>query len=185
MTWSRSSAPGLRGLSAVAAASVAKAGFILLTGAGERDAGRLDLGRALGATEAVDVMQTDAKALLKERVGGLADVVVDVTAAAPAAFAQALDLVRPGGTVVVAGTRGSHVVPEFNPDRIVLKELRVLGARGVDGTAYAAALGMLASDERFKMLPRHTVGLDADEVAELLATMAGGSEPPLHAVVMP
>jgi alcohol dehydrogenase len=177
--------PGLRGLSAVAAASVAKAGFILLTGAGERDAERLELGRALGATEAVDVTQVDAKGLLKERVGGLADVVVDVTAAAPAAFTQALDLVRPGGTVVVAGTRGNHVVREFNPDRIVLKELRILGARGVDGTAYAAALDMLAADERFTTLPRRTAGLNVDEVSDLLTMMAHGSQPPLHAVVVP
>jgi alcohol dehydrogenase len=177
--------PGLRGLSAVAAASVAKAGFIMLTGAGPRDAERLELGRLLGATEAIDITEVDAKALLKDRVGGLADVVVDVTAAAPKAFTQALDLVRPGGTVVVAGTRGSHTVPEFNPDRIVLKELRVLGARGVDGAAYAAALDMLASDERFKMLPRRAVRLDVGDVSDLLATMASGSEPPLHAVVVP
>ncbi|MGV0791475.1 zinc-dependent alcohol dehydrogenase [Mycolicibacterium sp. XJ1819] len=177
--------PGLRGLSAVAAAANAKAGFIMLTGAGDRDTDRLELGRTLGADAVVDVTRVDAKALLKERIGGLADVVVDVTAAAPAAFTQALDLVRPGGTVVVAGTRGSHVLREFSPDRIVLKELRVLGARGVDGTAYAAALEMLATDDRFQALPRHSVGLDADRVSELLETMARGANPPLHAVVVP
>lgn len=177
--------PGLRGLSAVAAASIAGAGFVLLTGAGERDAGRLDLGRKLGADEVVDVTRADAKALLKKQVGGLADVVVDVTAAAPAAFTQAIDLARPGGTVVVAGTRGSHTLREFSPDRIVLKELRVLGARGVDGAAYVEALQMLATDDRFAALPRRTAGLDAGEVAELLQTMAAGAEPPLHAVVVP
>lgn len=177
--------PGLRGLSAVAAASLAEAGFVLLTGAGARDAERLELGRVLGATEAVDINRVDPKALLKERVGGLADVVVDVTAAAPAAFTQALDLVRPGGTVVVAGTRGSKVLDHFNPDRIVLKELRLLGARGVDGEAYATALELLATDTRFRALPRRTVGLDVTAVSDLLSMMAGGSEPPLHAVVVP
>ncbi|MCH5677572.1 zinc-dependent alcohol dehydrogenase [Streptomyces gilvus] len=177
--------PGLRGLGAVAAASAAKAGFILLTGAGGRDADRLELGRLLGATEAVDVTQADPRALLKERVGGLADVVVDVTAAAPAAFVQALDLVRPGGTVVVAGTRGAHPLREFNPDRIVLKELRLLGARGVDGAAYSAALDLLAADQRLRTLPRRTVGLDPEALSELLTTMAGGDAPPLHAVVVP
>lgn len=177
--------PGLRGLSAVAAASNAGAGFILLTGAGPRDADRLQLGRALGAHAVADVTQVDAKALLKEQVGGLADVVVDVTAAAPAAFVQAIDLVRPGGKVVVAGTRGNHVLHEFSPDRIVLKELQVLGARGVDGTAYAAALDLLAKDDRFSLLPRHTVKLDAEAVSDLLGTMATGANPPLHAVIVP
>ena len=75
---------------------------------------------------------------------GLADVVVDVTAKAPEAFAQGVALARPGGTVVVAGTRGGPV-PEFRPDHIVFKELRVLGALGVDSAAYRAALTLLAS----------------------------------------
>ncbi len=177
--------PGLRGLSAVVAAAAAKAGFILLTGAGGRDAERLELGRTLGATEAVDVTRTDAKSLLKQRCGGLADVVVDVTAAAPAAFLQALDLVRPGGTVVVAGTRGQHVLHEFNPDRIVFKELRLIGARGVDGPAYQTALDLLSADDRLAAIPRRTAGLDPAAVSGLLEDLAHGAEPPLHAVMVP
>lgn len=177
--------PGLRGLSAAAVASIAGAKFTMLTGAGPRDHDRLKLGEQLGATIGVDVTATDAKALLKEQTGGLADVVVDVTAAAPAAFAQAIDLARPGGTVVVAGTRGVHTLKDFNPDRIVLKELTVLGARGVDGTAYARALDLLAAEQRFHGLPRTTSPLDAASVAELLSDMAHGDDPPLHAVIVP
>jgi alcohol dehydrogenase len=177
--------PGLRGLSATAVADIAGAKFTLLTGAGARDHGRLKLGEQLGATVGIDVTATDAKALLKERTGGLADVVVDVTAAAPAAFTQAIDLARPGGTVVVAGTRGIHTLKDFNPDRIVLKELTVLGARGVDGTAYARALQLLAAEDRFHALPRTTSPLDAASVAGLLGDMANGENPPLHAVIVP
>ncbi|MBJ7336773.1 zinc-binding dehydrogenase [Mycolicibacterium sp.] len=177
--------PGLRGLSAVAVAAIAGARFTLLTGAGTRDHDRLKLGEKLGATVGVDITTTDAKALLKEQTGGLADVVVDVTAAAPAAFTQAIDLARPGGTVVVAGTRGVHGLKDFNPDRIVLKELTVLGARGVDGVAYARALDLLATEDRFHTLPRTTSPLDATSVAELLGDMAHGQDPPLHAVIVP
>lgn len=177
--------PGLRGLSAVIAAVAAGAGFVLLTGAGARDASRLDIGRTLGATLALDVTTDDPRAALKEHTGGLADVVVDVTAAAPAAFTQALDLIRPGGTVVVAGTRGHHTIKEFNPDRIVLKELKVIGARGVDGTAYRSALDLLATDSGLTRVPRRTSGLSADAVSSLLEDMARGIEPPLHAVVVP
>ena len=177
--------PGLRGLSAAAVASIAGAKFTLLTGAGARDHDRLKLGEKLGATIGVDVTTTDPKAVLKEQTGGLADVVVDVTAAAPAAFTQAIDLARPGGTVVVAGTRGIHTLRDFNPDRLVLKELTVLGARGVDGTAYARALELLDAEERFHALPRTTSPLDAASVAELLGDMAHGNDPPLHAVIVP
>jgi alcohol dehydrogenase len=131
----------------------------------------------------VDVSAEDAKAVLKRETGGLADVVVDVTASAPKAFLQALDLVRPGGTVVVAGTRGTRSVERFNPDRIVFKELRLLGARGVDGTAYSAALDLLASNENVRVVTRQTVGLDPIEIGALLDSMAHGPDRPLHAVV--
>ena len=48
------------------------------------------------------------------RLGG-ADVVVDVTANAPAAFAQGVALARAGGTFVVAGTRGEPRRPASTP----------------------------------------------------------------------
>ncbi len=112
----------------------------------------------------------------------VADVVVDVTAKAPAAFAQAIELARPAGTVVVAGTRGWGTgTPEFIPDMVVLKELRIVGALGVDATAYRAALDLLATGRfPFADLPRCCVGLDAAE--DLLATMAGERDdvPPVH-----
>ncbi|AMC72822.1 alcohol dehydrogenase [Mycobacterium tuberculosis] len=73
---------------------------------GTRDADRLALAAQFGADLAVDVAIDDPVAALTEQTGGLADVVVDVTAKAPAAFAQAIALARPAGTVVVAGTRG-------------------------------------------------------------------------------
>jgi alcohol dehydrogenase len=109
--------PGLRGLYSVAAMKRAGARFTLLTGAGRNDAERLEFGRNLGADLAIDVLEEDAKAALKRETGGLADVVVDVTANAPAAFIQALDLVRPGGTVVVAGTRGTDRTIQSGSDR--------------------------------------------------------------------
>ena len=90
-----------------------------------------------------------------------ADVVVDVTAKAPAAFAQGVALARAGGTVVVAGTRGGGGTPGFDPDHVVYKELRVQGALGVDTADYRAALDLLARGTYpFADLPRRTVGLD-------------------------
>ena len=68
---------------------------------------RLGVASQFGADLAVDVDTVDPVRALRDATGGLADVVVDVTAKAPAAFAQAIKLARPGGTVVVAGTRGA------------------------------------------------------------------------------
>jgi alcohol dehydrogenase len=178
--------PGVRGLSACAAAKEAGAGFVMVTGRGERDLPRLEVASQFGADLAVDVSATDPVRALREATGGLADVVVDVTAKAPAAFAQAIGLARRGGTVVVAGTRGrGSTAPGFDPDQIVYKELRIAGALGVDTTAYAAALDLLASGRfPFAALPRRVSGLDG--AAELLEVMAGEREvPPVHAVIVP
>jgi alcohol dehydrogenase len=154
--------PGVRGLCVAAAAKEAGAGFVMVTGFGPRDAERLAVASNFGADLAVDVAVEDPVAALRHAAGRLADVVVDVTAKAPAAFAQAIKLVRAAGTVVVAGTRGWGVgAPGFFPDMVVMNEIRILGALGVDTTAYRAALDLLASGRYpFADLPRRCVGLD-------------------------
>jgi alcohol dehydrogenase len=177
--------PGVRGLSAAAAAKDAGAAFVMVTGRGTRDAERLVLAADFGADLAVDVAGTDPVRALRDATGGLADVVVDVTAKAPEAFAQAIALTRAGGTVVVAGTRGGPV-REFQPDHIVFKELRIIGALGVDSTAYRAALALLASGRYpFADLPRRVAGLDDAE--DLVRSLAGEADapPPVHGVIAP
>ena len=178
--------PGVRGLSASVAAKEAGASFVMLTGVGPRDDERLALAGEFGVDLAVDVSQEDPVAALRKATGRLADVVVDVTAMAPAAFTQAIALARGEATVVVAGTRGNAPPPGFSPDTIVFKELRVVGALGVDAPAYRAALDILADGRYpFAELPRRLAGLDG--ASDLLTTMAGEGvdPPPVHAVITP
>ena len=178
--------PGIRGLAAVVAAREAGAGFVLVTGRGERDRPRLDAALRLGADAVADVVVDDPAAVLRSGAGRLADVVVDVTAKAPAALGQAVTLARPGGTVVLAGTRGSDETPGFSPDTVVYKELRLVGALGVDAPAYREALDLLSSGRHpFADVSRRVVSLD--DVAGLLEDMAGEgtAPPPLHGVVVP
>ncbi len=177
--------PGVRGLSASAAAKDAGAELVMITGLGPRDAGRLAVAGEFGADLAVDVATTDPVRALRDATGGLADVVVDVTAKAPDALKQAVALARPGGTIVVAGTRGGPV-PEFEPDLVVFKELRIVGALGVDSAAYQSALALLAGVRYpFADLPRRVAGFDDAE--DLIRSLAGEGEvpPPVHGVISP
>jgi alcohol dehydrogenase len=76
-------------------------------------------------------------------------------------------------------------VREFQPDHIVFKELRVVGALGVDSGAYRAALALLASGRYpFADLPRRVAALDDAE--EIIRSLAGeGDAPPVHGVIAP
>jgi alcohol dehydrogenase len=176
--------PGIRGLSGLVAAKEAGASFVMVTGAGSHDAPRLEAATAFGADLVVDVKTTDPVTALRGAAGSLADVVLDVTAKAPDAFAQSIGLVKHGGTIVMAGTRGAEAT--FWPDLIVYKEVRIQGALGVDAPAYRRALEILgAGSYPFEALPRRVTGLDG--LPDLLELMAGEREapPPIHGVLDP
>jgi alcohol dehydrogenase len=177
--------PGVRGLAACAAANSAGAAFVMVTGAAI-DADRLALAPLFGADLAVDVTSADPVRALRDAAGRLADVVVDVTAGAPAAFTQAIELATYGGTVVVAGIRGKPDPPNFWPDHIVTKELHVIGTIGVDVDSYRPALELLAEGRYpFAELPRRCAALDSAD--SLLLAMAGESSDsrPVHGVIVP
>ncbi|MEO8695954.1 MAG: medium chain dehydrogenase/reductase family protein [Acidimicrobiales bacterium] len=179
--------PGIRGLAAAAAMKDAGARFVMVVGVRPQDDDRLDLAKHFGADLVVDAATDDVVSMLRDAAHSLADVVLDVTAKAPAAFRSALRLARTGGAIVLAGTRGADVdVPGVELDRVVYKELRILGALGVDRSAYQRAINILVSGQYdFAALPHRLGHLDTTE--DLLRTMAGSTPGPLpvHAVVVP
>ena len=109
-----------------------------------------------------------------------ADVVIEA-AATVEAWQRALELVRPGGTVLAFGGLPSDVRVEIDPYRIHYEEVRLVGAFHHTPRHLRAALGFLASEAYpFERLVTHRVGLE--DVAPLFA------DPPrdlLKAAVVP
>jgi threonine dehydrogenase-like Zn-dependent dehydrogenase len=140
---------GPQGLAATVIARLSGAGRVLVTGLA-RDSARLELARALGATEVVVADQEDVAGRVREATGGrMADVVLDVSGSA-AATAVSVELVRTLGTVVLAGLAGKDAVAPIRVDQLVWNEIRVQGVYVKGEAAYAKALELIeAQDGRY------------------------------------
>jgi threonine dehydrogenase-like Zn-dependent dehydrogenase len=177
---------GQRGLASVIAAREAGAGRIIVTGL-SRDERKLALAREFGADHAIDVEREDAVGKVRELTdGALADVVIDVTSYAVEAVTQAVDMAKRGGRVVLAGTKGPKPVPDFLSDKVVGKELALLGAFGVDWPAYEAAVRLIESG-KYPLERMHTHTLPLAEAERGLALLAGEvpGEQAVHVALVP
>jgi len=178
--------PGQRGLSCVLACREAGAGRIVVTGL-EADAKKLALARSFGADATVDVDNENVKTRVREIVDGDgADIVIDVSAYATQPVADALDLVRPGGTIVLAGVKGFQPIPGFVSDKLVLKEIVIKGAIGVTSSGYRSAIRMLESGRSpIAEMHTHDFGLEeADLAIRTLARRVPGDES-IHSCLIP
>jgi threonine dehydrogenase-like Zn-dependent dehydrogenase len=175
--------PGQRGLASVIAAKEAGADTIIVTGL-ERDAAKLELARDFGADITLFADSDDVRGAVRDATGGRgADVVIDVTAYATEAVTQAIDLARRGGRVVLAGTKGlGKPVQDFYSDRLVLKELTVMGALGVDYRNYERAVRLIES-RRYPLEKMHTHSLPLDQAEHALGLLAAGEA--VHVALVP
>jgi len=178
--------PGQRGLASVLACREVGAGTIIVTGL-EADARKLALAREFGADFTIDVENEDPKARIRELTnGGGADVVVDVSSYATAPVVGALDYVKPGGTIVLAGVKGFRPIPDFVSDKIVLKEITIRGVIGVTVGAYERAIRMLESRRvPIEKMHTHNFGLrEAETAIRTLAREIPGEES-IHSCLLP
>ncbi len=178
--------PGQRGLASVIACREAGADQILVTGLAA-DARKLALAREFGADHTIDVENENALARVRELTNGQgADVVVDVSSYSTAPVAQALDFVRPGGRVILAGVKGFKAIPDFVSDKIVMKEISLQGAIGVTSSGYRSAIRLLES-RRYPVEKIHTHDFalrDAELAIRTLAREIPGDES-IHSCLLP
>jgi threonine dehydrogenase-like Zn-dependent dehydrogenase len=179
--------PGQRGLSCVIGARSVGAGTIIITGL-SRDRTKLQLARELGADYTINVEEDNAVERVRDITRGAgADVVVDVSAFATQPILDAVDMVRQGGTIILAGLKGDQARTNLTTDLIVRKALTVKGAYGVDAAAYRQAIRIIESG-RYPLEKLHTHTFPLKDVVEAIETLAGhvpGQQDAVHVTLDP
>ncbi|MBO0804500.1 MAG: zinc-binding dehydrogenase [Nocardiopsaceae bacterium] len=181
---------GQRGLAAVLASRYAGAGTIIATGL-SRDAKKLELAREFGADHTINVEEADTVERVRELTGGDgADVVLDLTPAATSPVLDAVNAVRWGGTVVLAGLKGRTEsgprAVELPTDLLINKAITVRGAFSVDAAGYENAIRLIESGAfPLHKMQTHKFGLeDVERAIQLLAGEVPG-EDGIHVAIMP
>ncbi|TKJ35166.1 zinc-binding dehydrogenase [Blastococcus sp. CCUG 61487] len=173
---------GQRGLASVVAARTAGAGTVIVTDlAAARH--KLDLALEFGADHAIAADEQDVVETVRELTAGrLADVVVDTAGHATQTAVDAVNAVRRGGTVVLAGIKG-RPVPEFSTDAVLGRSITLKGVLGVHARNFRRAISVLES-RRFPLERMHTHAFSIDAADEALQVLAEG-EGAIHVSVRP
>jgi L-iditol 2-dehydrogenase len=107
----------------------------------EDDAGRLALGRQLGADYALVAGQDDVAGIVRDLTGGMGVDVVLECAGVPAATRMALQLIRKQGQFTQMGLHGKPFELDF--EQIVYKDLVVTGSFASSSSSWDSALLLL------------------------------------------
>ena len=165
---------GQRGLAAVIAAKAAGAETVIVTGLAS-DHAKLALAREFGADHTINVTEEDTVARVREITGGDGvDVALELTPMAAEPVTHAIEAIRHGGRVVLAGLKGGTPHP-LNTDLIINKAATVVGAFSVDARGYADAIRIIESG-RYPLAKMHTHSFGLADVARAIETLAGEVE---------
>jgi threonine dehydrogenase-like Zn-dependent dehydrogenase len=116
--------------------------------------------------------------------GRMPEIVINVTAGAPGAIPQAIQLAKIGGTIVVAG-EAHGPAPDFEPDQIFLKELTIKGVRGRTAREMKKAIALLESG-KYPLQKLATHQFNLDQVEKAIQTVGGqGDRGAIHVSVVP
>jgi threonine dehydrogenase-like Zn-dependent dehydrogenase len=171
--------PGHMGMASIVAARAAGASNIIVTGVG-KDQFRLDCAVKIGADHSINVDDDDpVERVRKITAGRMADVVLDAASGNPITVNLAMDLVKKGGHVVIAGMKDLPL-EGFHSDWIPTRRITIHPGAGLDtegavklinnGSVPTAELlgetfALEQFEEAFSLLTRQTAGRDAVRVA--------------------
>jgi len=176
--------PGQQGLGCVLASSMTGANPIIVAGL-ERDAKRLEVAKKLGATHTIFSDKAPLEEQVRQITGPeLADVVVDVTGSI-AGQQVSVDLVRRGGTVVLAGRTPKMTIP-FVMDKLASRGIKMIGVRAHESEDVRKAVAVISSRRhQLDNLLTHEVSLkEADLALRLIGQEVPGEEA-IHVAINP
>jgi len=137
--------PGPIGLLTLQALKASGAGHVMVAGTGA-DAERLQIAYELGADDTINVEQGDPVSKAREISGGGFRAGLDYVFEAsgnPVSVSQAVDMVKPGGKVILIGI---HPAPaEFATTQLVRSSKSIIGAYGYDRDIWVRALHLLST----------------------------------------
>lgn len=178
--------PGQRGLLSVVAAREAGADAIYITGTA-KDAARLKLAKELGATAAINVDEEDAVAVVNELTKGKGvDVVVDVSHLSTQPVEQAIEMVRPGGRIVLGGLKAMKPTPIVT-DKLAYKEVTMAGVFSAGYSAIETAIKIIRKNWReLEVLNTHAFPIEeAEHAVRLLGREIADEREPISIHLTP
>jgi 2-desacetyl-2-hydroxyethyl bacteriochlorophyllide A dehydrogenase len=168
------------GLALTRLCALSGAGRLIVTDAREAP---FAVSRAYGATDCLNVAETDVPAAVAGLTGGAgADIVIE-TSGFPASSAMVLDLVRKEGKVAHIGW--ANDLPPLPVIPIMAKTLTVFGVGGNGGRGqYERSLELVRSG-RIDLAPMVTHRFALDDIAVAFETAASKAEGAIKVVVLP
>jgi threonine dehydrogenase-like Zn-dependent dehydrogenase len=165
--------PGLRALASVIAAKEAGARNVIVVGRA-RNPRKIEIAEAFGATHFLRLDADDVSARVREITGGLgAHRVIDYVPHRFDTFELAIDVARPGGTLVPVGFKGKR--HPFLLDLLCHKKLTVRGVTGPSPEGYDRGIAALLSG-RYPLELLHTDRFTFDRAEDAILTLAGRVE---------
>ena len=133
--------PGPIGLLTLQLLNAAGASLILMAGT-KADRGRLEMARSLGAGVTIEVDGEDPVQRALQLTGAGFDFIFEASGN-PRSVPQALDMVKPGGKVILIGIHSGPA--QFNPTEMVRGQKSIIGAYGYEPETWRRALALLSS----------------------------------------
>ena len=110
---------------------------------------------------------------------------VDTTPYAVQSVSQAVQTVKPGGTVVLAGLKGRRVFEGLSPYDIIWEKVTMRGVLGVEYSAFRRAVDTIHS-RKYPMERLHTHSFPIKQAEQALATLSGeAGVPSVHVAIVP